>query len=76
MAGCGVATLSIDYYELGKTTGDMAVKILKGESDISTMPIEYYQNPVKEYNPTLCEALGITVPDGYKAYTPEEDSES
>lgn len=76
MAGCGVATLSIDYYELGKTTGDMAIKILKGESDISTMPIEYYQNPVKEYNPTICEALGITVPDGYTAYTPEEDSES
>lgn len=35
MAGCGVATLSIDYYELGKTTGQMAVKILKGEANIS-----------------------------------------
>ena len=34
--GCGVATLSIDYYELGRTTGEMAVKILKGEADIST----------------------------------------
>lgn len=77
MEGCGVATLSIDYTELGKTTGDMAVKILKGEADISTMPIEYYQNPVKEYNPTICEALGVTVPDDYKAYTPDnEDSDS
>ena len=44
---CGVATLSIDYYELGRTTGEMAVKILKGEADISTMAIEYYPNPVK-----------------------------
>ncbi len=63
--GCGVATLSIDYYELGRTTGEMAVKILTGESNISDMPIEYYANPVKKYNPTLCEALGLTVPEGY-----------
>ena len=40
-AGCGVATLSISYYDLGYTTGEMAVKILNGEADISTMPIEY-----------------------------------
>lgn len=66
-AGCGIATLSIDYYELGRTTGAMAAKILKGESKVSEMPIEYYQNPVKKYNPALCEALGITVPDGYEA---------
>jgi putative ABC transport system substrate-binding protein len=65
--GCGVATLSIDYYELGKTTGAMAAKILKGEADISTMPVEYYQNPVKEYNPDIAKALNITIPDGYKA---------
>ena len=39
-SGCGVATLSISYYDLGYTTGEMAVKILNGESDISTMPIE------------------------------------
>lgn len=65
--GCGIATLSIDYYELGRTTGAMAVKILKGESKIAEMPIEYYQNPVKKYNPALCEAHGITVPDGYEA---------
>ena len=34
-AGCGVATLSISYYDLGYTTGEMAVKILKGEADVS-----------------------------------------
>ena len=37
-SGCGVATLSIDYYDLGYTTGEMAAQILKGEADISTMP--------------------------------------
>lgn len=76
MSGCGVATLSIDYYGLGQKTGEMAAKILKGESDISAMPIEYYDNPVKEYNPTICEELGITAPEGYEAYTPDESSAS
>ena len=66
-AGCGIATLSIDYYELGVTTGKMAAKILTGEGDIATMPIEYYQNPVKKYNADLCEQLGISVPSDYTA---------
>ena len=65
--GCGIATLSINYYDLGYTTGQMAVKILTGESDISEMPIEYFPNPVKKYNPTLCESLGITVPEDFVA---------
>ena len=51
----------------GKTTGKMAAKILTGESDISEMPIEYYQNPVKKYDAARCEALGITVPSDYVA---------
>ena len=66
-SGCGIATLSIDYYQLGVTTGKMAAKILTGESDISTMPIEYYQNPVKKYMASRCEALGIEIPEGYEA---------
>ena len=66
-AGCGVATLSISYYDLGYTTGEMAAQILKGEADISTMPIEYAPNVTKMYNAANCEALGITVPDDYTA---------
>ncbi len=65
--GCGVATLSISYYDLGYATGEMAVKILKGEADISTMPIEYAPNFTKMYNPTNCEELGIAVPEDYVA---------
>ena len=64
--GCGVATLSISYYDLGYKTGEMSVKILTGEADIATMPIEYAP-ATKMYNPTICEELGITVPDGYEA---------
>ncbi len=66
-AGCGVATLSINYYDLGVTTGKMAAKILTGEANISEMPIEYFPDPVKKYNPAICEALGITVPEDYVA---------
>ena len=66
-SGCGVATLSISYYDLGYTTGQMAVKILKGESDISEMPIEYAPNTTKKYNKTICDELGIKVPDDYVA---------
>ena len=65
-AGCGVATLSISYYDLGYTTGEMAVKILKGESNVSDMPIEY-TDVTKKYNKTICDDLGLTVPEGYEA---------
>lgn len=64
-AACGVATLSIDYYDLGVATGKMAVKILKGEADISTMPIEYAAEFTPLYNAEICEELKITVPEGY-----------
>ena len=64
--GCGVATLSISYYDLGYTTGEMAVKILKGESNVSDMPIEY-TDVTKKYNKAICDDLGLTVPEGYEA---------
>lgn len=65
-SGCGVATLSISYYDLGVTTGKMAAKILTGEADISTMAIEY-TNATKKYNAATCDALGIKPLDGYTA---------
>ena len=66
-AGCGVATLYISYYDLGVATGKMAVKILKGESNISEMPVEYAPQFTKKYNKDLCEALNVTIPDDYVA---------
>ena len=63
--GCGVATLSISYYDLGYKTGEMAVKILTGEANVSEMPVEFAGNPTKMYNAANCEALGITPPEGY-----------
>lgn len=63
--GCGVATLSISYHDLGYKTGEMAAKILTGEAKISDMPIEY-ADAAKLYNPEICEELGITPPEGYE----------
>ncbi len=66
-SGCGVVTLSIDYSDLGYTTGLMAAKILKGEANISDMKIEYTpaEKLKKQYNGKMCELLGITPPEGY-----------
>ena len=69
--GCGVATLSIDYYELGKITGQMAAKILTGEADVSTMPIQFAPSVTKQANMANCQKLGLTVPAEYTALATE-----
>ena len=65
-ADCGVAALSISYYDLGAATGKMAARILTGEADISQLPVEYAAAE-KVYNPAICDRLGLTVPQGYTA---------
>lgn len=62
---CGVTTLSISYYDLGYKTGEMAAKILTGESKVGEMPIEYAP-ATKKYNKTICDAIGMTIPEGYE----------
>ena len=64
--GCGIATLSISYYDLGVKTAEMAAQILKGEADISTMPIGYVDKQTPKYCAANCEALGITPLPGYE----------
>lgn len=66
-AGCGVATLSISYEDLGRTTGKMAAKVLNGEVKISELPIEYAGAPTAKYNKEICTELGLTPPEGYVA---------
>ena len=74
--GCGVATLSISYYDLGVATGKMALKVLVDGEDISKMPIEYAPQFTKEYNPEICEELGIEVPDDYVAIGADAEEET
>lgn len=64
-SGCGLATLSIDYYSLGRKTGLMAYKVLAEGADISQMPIEYDENCTKMYNAEIAAELGITLPEDY-----------
>lgn len=66
-SGCGVATLSISYYDLGYATGEMAAKILADGADVSAMPVEFAPNVTKKYNAANCEVLGITQPSDYVA---------
>ena len=66
-SGCGVATLSISYYDLGYATGEMAAKVLTEGADVSAMPVQYAPNVTKKYNAANCEALGLTIPDDYTA---------
>ena len=70
-SGCGIATLSISYYDIGYRAGEMAYEILAEGADISTMEIETAPQVTKMYNPAICEKLGITVPDDYEAIEAE-----
>ena len=65
--GCGVATLSISYYDIGYETGLMAAEILTEGADIYTMEVRYAPQFTKEYNVSICETLGITIPEDYVA---------
>ena len=65
-SGCGIATMSIDYYDLGYATGEMAVRILKDGEDITKMPIEYAPEVTYLYNEEICAELGITPLEGYE----------
>lgn len=65
--GCGVATLAIDYYDLGRVTADMAYEILVEGADISTMPIRMIPSFTKVYNADLCRYLGVITPPDWQA---------
>lgn len=66
-SGCGIATLSIDYYDIGYRAGEMAYEILVNGADPADMEIEYAPETTKQYVPARAEALGISIPDGYTA---------
>ena len=69
--GCGIATLTISYYDIGYEAGLLAYDILVNGADPATMEIKTAENVTKKYNKTICDALDITIPDGYEAITEE-----
>ena len=65
-SGCGVATLSISYYDLGYTTGEMAVRVLKEGAKYPRCPLSTPAQP-KSTTPPSVRSMGLTVPEGYEA---------
>ena len=65
--GCGVATLSISYYDIGYAAGLMAYDILVNGADPATTEVQYASDFTKEYNATIAEQLGIEIPADYVA---------
>ena len=61
--GC-LASMSIDYVALGKTTGEMAVRVLGGEKP-ATMAVETISEATPVINTEVAAALGITIPEAY-----------
>lgn len=60
--GC-LAAEGLDYVALGKQTGKMAAKILKGEKKASDMQFETITEPGFYVNNEVAKNLGITVPE-------------
>lgn len=65
--GCGTVTICVAYYDIGYKTGEMAAQILKGEADVSQMPIAYSENVTTKYNAANCDALKVNLPEGAEA---------
>ncbi len=68
---CGVATLSISYYDIGYRAGEMAYEILVNGANPAEMEIGYADNVTKKYIAERAEALNLTVPQDYEAITVE-----
>ena len=69
MAG-GLATLGIDYYNLGHQTGLMAIEVLGG-ADVSTMPIQSQKEFSYTINKTMADAIGLTIPEDLAPFAKE-----
>ena len=63
-AGC-VASMGLEYFELGRQTGKMAAKVLKGETKASDMVFETITEPSLYVNYAAAEKLGLALPEHY-----------
>jgi len=63
----GLATLSISYYSMGYSAGEMAAEILKDGKKPAEMPIVYAAETTRKYNAEIAAALGMTIPDSLEA---------
>ncbi len=68
-----VATYGIDYYQLGYQTGEMAVRILRGEADPASMPVETQSELQLYLNLAAAERMGVTIPEDLLAEADPEN---
>lgn len=62
VANGGLATYGIDYFELGRQTGEMAIKILTEKADPATMPVQSQSEYALTVNTTTLKAIGLEMP--------------
>jgi putative ABC transport system substrate-binding protein len=60
----GLASLGIDYYDIGYNAGLMAIEIILG-ADPAEMPIQYPADGEVVINGAMAETIGYTVPEKY-----------
>ena len=64
--GC-VASEGLEYFELGRQTGAMAAKVLKGEATAQEIPFEIIEEASLYINSDAMAAFGLTLPDDLAA---------
>lgn len=70
--GCAAAA-GLDYIELGKTTGQMAAKVLKGEVKANEMEYKIIEHSDIYVNSQVLSALGFNVPESIKESVKEAE---
>ena len=69
----GLATLGINYHDLGYQTGEMAIRILKGEAEPATMPIETADGFDFAINGKVAKEIGVEIPEDLQKYVTESE---
>lgn len=69
--GCGIATLSISYNDIGQKAAEMAYDILVNGKDPADMEVQFAKDLTKKYSAKRAEEMGITVPSDYEELAAE-----
>jgi len=68
-----IATIGIDYYQLGYQTGEMAVRILSGEASPESTAVEVQTELALHLNTGAAERMGVTIPEDLLAEADPEN---